>query len=261
MRLTIEAKAFRQALRFAAEATDNASTRYALSQVLLSVDPTLVNCVKLIGTDGRRMHIGNISHIQIAESEDVLREVQVLIDKKSIDQLLKLSTKPSDWVIVDIVGDNGSEVAEGRYRGFIRNPGVTISARFGKSRELMTVKPSPLGGFPNWKSVIPSDGFLATATAEAGPVIEMVDEFDREFLFASMEFDSQGCIVEQVQKQIHCPFVGDKFDIRCNLRFIRDALKHASKKARVEINRFKASADIYRLAVGNDECVFMGMAK
>lgn len=252
MKLTINAKAFRDALRFASTASDNCSVRYAFENIVFSVEPMLINAIKLVGTDGRRMHIGNIHHTQFSEPRTELVESQFQIDKNAVQQLLKLSSKSNDMVIVEFdptSQDFGKPATFGGYFGT------------GKNRQLMSVgNGEPVGRFPNWKSIIPNDGFQHSAETTVSSLEDMIEKFMFNHDGATMVFGPKCCTVQPNSYQYKFDFTGDEFDLCCNLRFVRDAIKFANSVSRVELNLFKGS-DIYRLGVENNECIFVGMVR
>jgi len=111
-----------ETMAWAALVCDNESTRYSLGGVLLTEN-------KIVGTDGRRMHVGTLS-AQFPESSDRI------IPERAISTLVELCKIWKDTRIQVVVAANS----------------ITFIGQYWKFNSRLID-----GRFPNWQQVIPSE--------------------------------------------------------------------------------------------------------
>lgn len=127
---------FARAVHSVLPATDNESSRYALGAMLVSVDG---DAASFVATDGRRLHLAEVSHDQAVDKSETLVPASVA------RTLYRLAAADDDSVQLE----RSTTVVRAEIGG------TTVTARQVEGR------------FPRWRDVLPKDGPTAS-TVERG---------------------------------------------------------------------------------------------
>ena len=217
----VPARLLREAIRRTIFATDNESSRFALSGVLLEFHP---ESIVAVGTDGRRL--AKMEGPAVAHNGHESGDVMTIIPARAL-QLIERAVTDGDAEIQ--IASRGNDV-------LLRSPRTTIYSRLVEGR------------FPKWRDVFPQredaikielvDGPLHAAVRQAA-IVTSEESRGIDFTFGGGSLVLSGKAAEVGQSRVELPISYDGEEITAVLdpRYMSDFLKvlDADRTVTVEI--------------------------
>lgn len=212
--LTVKAEALSEAIRRTQFATDEASTRYAMSSIYLQVDS---DSATMVATDSRRMSIVPL------ECTVSGTPASPLLPVGAARVLRSAIGAANDGDVTIAIGDNRASFNTGAAVVVCR----LTEGRFPKYREVIPKKPK--------HSVALVAGPLAAAISQAAIVTNDVSRgVDFAFSDGTLRLTAESSEVGNTQVEIPAPWSGESLTVTLDGRYVLDALRLLPSESLVE---------------------------